>query len=114
MANTPELDTVAKVAAKSKVGFGTVQRISKGEGNPTLKNLLNIARVFKRAPEQLWAPTGVTNVTPIVRETQPVEYFSFPPALKELTAVAQTMSERGQIELIGRAKELALQYPKAR
>ena len=56
MANTPSLDTLKKVASRSGVGFGTVQRAKNGDGNPTITNLGDIARAFGKRVEDLIAP----------------------------------------------------------
>jgi len=53
MASTPNLDTLKKVAARSGVGFGTVQRARNGDGNTTIKNLTAIAKAFNRSIEEL-------------------------------------------------------------
>ena len=108
MQATPALDTIKKVSAKSTVGFGTVQRARNGDGNTTIQNLELIARAFKRRTEDLLAP-------PSGQVQQPVaEYEVMPPLIAELVDTAHQISERGQIELIGRAKELARLHPRAK
>lgn len=71
MSRTPGLDTIKKVAARSHVGFGTVQRAKNGNGNPTISNLHDIARAFgKRVEDLLAEPSG--NVTELhVKEPTP-------------------------------------------
>lgn len=44
----PYLDTSEKVAAAAGVGYGTVRRTRKAEGNVTVQNLELIARAFHR------------------------------------------------------------------
>ena len=108
MQAAPGLDTIKKVSARSGVGFGTVQRARNGDGNTTIQNLELIAKAFKRRPEDLLAP-------PAGQIQQPVaDYEVIPPLLMELIDIAHQISERGQIELIGRAKELARQHPRAK
>lgn len=53
MEKNPALCTLKKVAARSTVGFGTVQRIKNAEGNITAKNMALIARAFNRHPAEL-------------------------------------------------------------
>lgn len=113
MASTPNLDTLKKVAARSGVGFGTVQRARNGDGNTTIKNLMAIAKAFDRSIEDLlrapaeYAKGGMVTDLPA---RQPV----IQPLTAELIAVAETISDRGQAELIGRAKELALHHPRSK
>lgn len=113
MASTPNLDTLKKVSSKSGVGFGTVRRARNGDGNTTIKNLTAIAKAFGRSIEEpLRAPTDYAKggmVTDLPAR-QPV----IPPLVAELIAVAETISDRGQAELIGRAKELALHHPRSK
>jgi len=104
MSDHPTLKTVQQVADKSKVGFGTVRRARKGEGNLTIQNLEAIAGAFGRRPEELLVSDYKKgNVTELAARE--------PAIVEELLAVAKTMSERGQIELLGRAKELAIAHP---
>lgn len=56
MAETPALDTLQKLEAKSGVGFGTIRRARKGEGNVTIENLAKIAAAFGRPPADLLMP----------------------------------------------------------
>lgn len=113
MAASPNLDTLKKVAARAGVGFGTVQRARNGDGNTTIKNLTAIARAFGRSIEDLLrapeydAGGGIT-VLP-AREPPPLS-----PLLADLLAVAQLLNERGQCELIGRAKEMVITHPRAK
>lgn len=58
MGETPGLDTLLKVSAKSGVGYGTVRRIKLGEGNPTYQNLEKIARAFGRSADDLLRRPG--------------------------------------------------------
>lgn len=43
---SPVLDTVEKVSSRSGVGFGTVRRARKAQGNITVVNLDGVARAF--------------------------------------------------------------------
>lgn len=59
MLQDQSMDTVEKVAARAKIGFGTVRRIRKGEINPTLSSLECIANAFGKNLEDLLAnPDG--------------------------------------------------------
>ncbi len=63
MAPPSKLDTLKKVAARSGVGFGTVQRAKNGEGNITVQNLVAIAQAFNRPVEGLLRlPEGVADL----------------------------------------------------
>jgi transcriptional regulator with XRE-family HTH domain len=53
MNNNPALDTIQKLEDKSGVGFGTIRRTRKGEGNITVEKLASIALAFKRHPAEL-------------------------------------------------------------
>ena len=114
MAANPNLDTLKKLAAKSGVGFGTVQRAKNGDGNTTIKNLAAIARAFGRRPEHLLidpddaaqdAPAPVT-----VMPQQPASPVLEAP-LDAIVAAAEAMTKEGRYVLLGRAEELILRYP---
>ena len=108
MQDTPALNTIKKVSARANVGFGTVRRARIGDGNTTIQNLEAIAKAFQRRPEDLLVvPGGTLNEPAAVYEVTP-------PLIAELLDIAQSMNERGQIELIGRAKEVARQHPRAK
>ena len=63
MAPPSKLDTLKKVAARSGVGFGTVQRTRNAEGNITVQNLIAIAQAFGRPVEGLLRlPDGVADL----------------------------------------------------
>lgn len=114
MEASPNLDTLKKVAARSGVGFGTVQRARNGDGNTTIKNLTAIARAFGRSIEDLLrAPVDYTQdgtVTDLPAREPP----ALPPLLADLLSVAEQLTERGQCELIGRAKEMTLIHARAK
>lgn len=113
MDETPNLATLKKVAAKAGVGFGTVRRARNGDGNTTIKNLTAIAKAFGRSIEELLRAPPTYATGGIVTEL-PAREPVIPPLIEELIAVAHTLSDRGQAELIGRAKELALLHPRAK
>lgn len=122
MEATPGLDTIKKLAAKSKVGFGTIQRAKNGDGNITVQNLEAIAHTFgRRAADLLTAPdapyaTADLSATPKVAEN--IAQFPTPPqrdeAVRELVALAEGMTEQGRWQLLGQAKLLAATYAKAK
>ena len=58
MEATPSMNTIRKVSDRSGVGFGTVRRIRNGDGNPTIANLVDIAKAFKRPVQDLIATNG--------------------------------------------------------
>lgn len=56
MERTPHLDTLKKVAAKSGVGYGTVQRASRAEAAVTIDNIEAIAAAFGLTLDQFLKP----------------------------------------------------------
>lgn len=113
MKASPTLDTIKRVAARSGVGFGTVRRAKNGDGNTTIQNLDAIARAFHRGVEDLIRPTNYANggnITYLAAQ----EPAPQPPLIAELITIAERIDDRGQAELIGRAKEIALLYPRAK
>lgn len=130
MANTPGLTTCKKVAAKSGVGFGTIQRAKNGEINITIEKLTKIAAIFKRHPAELMIDRQAKAEPPalpdfaqcIPGEAQRVaedragyaEVLAFPrPLLDELNTIAAKINDQGLNRLIERAHQLAEQFPKA-
>lgn len=66
MESTPGLDTVQKVEAKSGVGFGTVRRARKGEGNLTVEKLAAIANAFGRTAAELVTPPDAAGTAYVI------------------------------------------------
>lgn len=113
MKTSQTLDTIKKVAARSGAGFGTVQRAKNGDGNTTIQNLELIARAFGRSTEDLIRAATYAKPGVIARlATQ--EPAPAAPLIAELVSIAERISDRGQAELIGRAKEVALLHPRAK
>lgn len=113
MKDSEKLKTMKAVAKKSTVGFGTVQRAKNGDGNTTIQNLELIARAFGRPTEDLIRPAAYAKAGNIsALSTQ--EPAPMPPLIAELVGIAERISDRGQAELIGRAKEVALLHPRAK
>lgn len=112
MTNNASLNTPKKVAAKSGVGFGTVQRAKNGDGNPTITNLCAIARAFNRRVEDLLAaPEGETNnVVPLCTSEPSIPAYA--PIVGEIIDLVERMEDRGKWELVGEARMLARLYPK--
>lgn len=80
MGENPNLDTIKKVSARSGVGFGTVQRAKNGDGNPTVKNLADIASAFGKpieallaAPEQQKLTLGVAEPLAAYHQRDPIQ-----------------------------------------
>jgi transcriptional regulator with XRE-family HTH domain len=112
--NHPRLNTDQAVAEASGVGRTTIQRYRKREGNPTIQNLADIARAFRRKPEELLLQpeySNSKNVAQFVAEPEPAQYTNL--AL-ELARLADEMNDDGKWELIGTAKVLARLHPKAK
>lgn len=128
MGDSPGLDTCKKVAEKSGVGFGTVQRAKNGDGNITVEKLTAIASAFRRHPAELMIPTAA--LKPLeklgdyrrvidgealrleVNEPTP-KVLGFPSPLQtELADVAEKINNDGMHRLIAKAQEIAEQYPR--
>lgn len=130
MSTTPSLDTFKKIALKSGVGFGTVQRTKNGDGNITVEKLTAIARAFGRHPAELMIqPESIDEAADIreyrravfdeaqrfkVSEPEPAALYSFPSLLvAELVAIAEKLNDAGLNRLIGHAQQLATTHPKS-
>lgn len=107
MAGTPSLDTIKKVASRAGVGFGTVRRARNGTGNPTIKNLGDIARAFGRRVEDLLADPQ-SGITLRVSEPQPTPYNA---RMDELIGYLNELDQQ-EIEIY--TQELKLAALKAR
>jgi transcriptional regulator with XRE-family HTH domain len=107
MAAHPIYKTVRKLSDDAKVGFGTVRRAKNGEGNLTVENLAKIAQKLGCGIERLISVEYQAGDASVFAVADPVT----PPLMTDLLNTIQQISERGQIELLGRAKELARQYP---
>lgn len=113
MEGDPKLDTIKKVSARSGVGFGTVQRIKNGNGNPTITNLVDVAKAFGRTIEDLLKqPDGyaTSDLSTLIstREPLPPHYGEL---IQDIIALAEKMNERGQAQLAERAEMLAARFP---
>ena len=53
MATSPDMDTLKKVAARSKTSYGTVQRMRAGNNNITIANLEAVAKAFGHSLAEL-------------------------------------------------------------
>lgn len=115
MAATPSLDTFKKVAAKSGVGFGTVQRAKNGDGNITVERLTAIAAAFGRQPAEL-----ITSPSDAIRAASDAEAYPLTPlphksAREERIAAIHTLLARtddyGLVAILEKAKDVARDYP---
>lgn len=61
MESDPWLNTAQKIEARSGVGASTINRMRRAEANPTLENLMSIARAFGRPVEDLLRAEAATN-----------------------------------------------------
>ena len=111
------LDTCQKLARKSGVSYGTIQRIRNGEINITVEKLTKIADALKLHPAELLIDNGAYALpyplpAPQANETEAPNIVSFPdPLLVELQTIAAKISPTGLNRLIERAAQLAEDYP---
>ena len=128
MGDSPGLDTCKKVAEKSGVGFGTVQRAKNGDGNITVEKLTAIASAFRRHPAELMIPTAAIKLPEKIGDYRRVidgealrlevnepkpKVLGFPSLLQgELAEVAIKINDNGMHRLIAKAQEIAEQYPR--
>lgn len=103
MNSSQNLDTIKKVSTRSHVGFGTIQRIKNGEGNPTITNLCDIAHAFGKRVEDLIAdPLETGNIVSI--DINKPTHAELSPAMKELLALTDGMDEDQIWQLAGVAR----------
>lgn len=128
MASHPGLDTFKKIAARSGVGFGTVQRAKNGDGNITVEKLTAIALAFGRHPAELMIPDGACQGGEAGRYPKAVDADALrlvaqdaaavvvrigSPLRDELAEIAERINDGGLHELIGEARQIAKRYPRA-
>lgn len=116
MAETPSLDTFKKVAAKSGVGFGTVQRAKNGDGNITVEKLTAIAEAFGRKPAELMMPpSAAPSGTEAVKETCSPLTLPRPSPREDRIAAINTLlvctDDYGLVAMLEKAKDVARDYP---
>lgn len=132
MKDTPGLDTIEKVEQESGIGFGTVRRTKKGDGNITVEKLTAIAQAFGRHPAELMIAvnnsTGklVGDYSRVIDgealrlevrsgapSTPAAPVIKLPsPRLVELAAVAEKIDNAGLERLLGYAHRLAEERPR--
>lgn len=105
-----------KLASKSGVGFGTVQRAKNGDGNITVEKLAAIAEAFGKTVADLVAPStaysqaaGATQL----RVEEPVQFKT--PRDERITAITALLDRKddfGVVALLEKAKEIAREYPR--
>ena len=131
MATHPGLDTIKKIASRSGVGFGTVQRARNGDGNITIEKLTAIANAFGRHPAELLIeqPTlpvlesngeysrtieGTCQRIQDAAAEQRANIIPLPDSrLKELLGIAERIDDQALAYLIGYAQRLAEENTKA-
>jgi transcriptional regulator with XRE-family HTH domain len=125
----PGLDTSKKIAARAGVGFGTIQRARKGDGNITIEKLTAIAGAFGRHPAELMIERPATaNIDTNGDYARTIEgscqrihdaavarpVITLPdPRLKEITTLAERIDDAGLARLVGYAQRLAEERPRA-
>lgn len=108
MAATPALDTLKKIAAKSGVGFGTVQRAKNGDGNITVEKLTAIAAAFGRQPAELLVDPGPAMAGEVLElrpKTQREE------RIEQINALLTQTNDFGVVAVLEKAKDVARDYP---
>lgn len=120
MAESPDLRTFKAVAARSGVGFGTVQRAKNGSGNVTIENLDLIARAFRRSVTELLqdepAPGALSHYP---AASAPIPLHTHETAIKggmeeeirKINELLRQMNEFGRVVMLEKAKEVVREYP---
>lgn len=116
MATHPSLDTIKKVATKSGVGFGTVQRVGAGEGNVTVQNLAAIAKAFGKLPQDLLggdSPQKAEEKKPLFAgEPTPVKFKTArEERIEKINDLMTQMDDFGIVAMLEKAKDVARDYP---
>ena len=111
------LDTCMKVAAKSGVSFGTVQRVKNGEVNITVEKLSLIADAFKVHPSVLLAPLGdyasdQDQKPPNAGEPEADRYAVFSPPVTEVIEIMESLTHAQQRDVAAAVKMYLLTYNK--
>lgn len=128
--SSSSLDTVQKLEEESGVGFGTIRRARKGEGNITAKNMALIAAAFGRQPAELMIPPAASiepdssaydapadsSATRIVAaEPTPLPVKNERERLVDrINSLLPELSEYGLVAVLEKAKEAAIDYPAAK
>lgn len=106
MAASHDLDTIKRVSTRSGVGFGTVQRMLNGSGNPTISNLADVAHAFGKQVEDLLMRTdGPKEPAHLAAQTAPE--YAVDQSMADLLEIADSLGESGRWQLVGMARILA-------
>lgn len=97
MENHPSLNTLKKISAKSGVGFGTVQRVSNGNGNPTISNLEAIAGAFGKTAIELISPAAVDSEPAGCMAAEPDPSYEARPMLNRVKSAIEKMDESSPV-----------------
>lgn len=120
MAPPAALDTCQKLAKRSGVSYGTIQRIRNGEINITVEKLTKIAAALKLHPAELLIDKELSGAyalpdplpAPQANEPEAPNIVIFTnPKLVELQKIADKLSPARLDQLIGRAAQMAEDYP---
>lgn len=114
MKDTPELASQPKLAHRSGVAQSHIGRILREESAVTVDVLALIARAFRRAPEDLLRPPDGTKHGKVEALGVAQQEAPYTTIMKKLIDTANTISPEGQHVLLGRAEEIALQFPRAK
>lgn len=114
MEGHPSLDTLKKLAARAGVGYGTVRRARKAEGNLTVENAEAIARAFGKTTRELVTPVADANMVaePGVRYLSGELPNGERRRAQQIIELMQQTNEFGQVALLEKAKDLRRDYPR--
>lgn len=110
---TPALSTLEKVELRSGVGYETVRRARKGEGNLTVQNLDKIARAFGcRAADMLKADNLEADKNVAREQVSPFQVKTW--REQQLDAILdnlQKTNDYGLVAMVEKSKDVASDYP---
>jgi transcriptional regulator with XRE-family HTH domain len=121
----PDMETLASRLKNSREAMGLTQEglAAKAKIRQSFIGALEVEaqRTSKYLPEiaealgvsVLWLKSGRSEKAAPSQNEKVIDFppVPFPPLVQEVIELALSMSDRGKIELIGRAKELAVQHP---
>lgn len=112
------LDTCKKLAGRSGVSFGTIQRIKNGEVNITVEKLTKIAAALNRHPAELLIDKALfgdyaspnPQPAPQANEPQADRLALFSPLVAEVIQIMEGLTHSHQREVVGAVKMFLLTH----